>query len=144
LSIDWVHFSPLSSFSGGLLIGLSACCLVLFVGRVAGISGILGSLLRPQSGESVWRIAFLGGLLVAPVLYGLVAVLPESRIDAGWPVLVAAGLMVGVGTRYGAGCTSGHGVCGLSRLSPRSLAAVMTFMGMGFLTVFVTRHVLGF
>ena len=143
MSIDWLRFTPWPSFAGGLLIGLGACVLILFVGRVAGISGVLGGLLRPVSAEIGWRIAFLGGLLVAPILYRVVTTLPEVRIEAGWLVLVAAGLLVGIGTRYGAGCTSGHGVCGLSRLSPRSLAAVCCFMAAGFATVFVTRHVLG-
>ncbi len=143
MSIDWLQFTPVRSFTGGVLIGLAACCLILFIGRIAGISGILGGLLRARSAEANWRIAFLAGLILAPSLYGLIAALPEIEITAGWPVLVPAGLLVGLGTRYGAGCTSGHGVCGLSRLSPRSLAAVCTFMTAGFLTVFITRHLLG-
>jgi uncharacterized membrane protein YedE/YeeE len=141
MSIDWLHFTPASSLIGGLLIGLSASVLILFIGRIAGISGILGGLVRPRRGEVGWRIAFVAGLLAAPALYSLFVAPSESRIDAGWPVLVAAGLLVGVGTRYGAGCTSGHGVCGLARLSPRSLAAVIAFMASGFLTTFVIRHV---
>jgi len=142
MSIDWLRFTPLSSLLGGLLIGLSASILILFGGRIAGISGILGGLLRPRRREVGWRIAFLAGLLAAPALYRLVALLPQSQIDASWPVLIGAGLLVGVGTRYGAGCTSGHGVCGLARFSPRSLAAVIAFMVAGFLTTFVIRHVL--
>ena len=142
MSIDWLRFTPLPSLLGGLLIGLSASILILFGGRIAGISGILGGLLRPRRREVGWRIAFLAGLLAAPALYRLVALLPQSQIDASWPVLIGAGLLVGVGTRYGAGCTSGHGVCGLARFSPRSLAAVIAFMAAGFLTTFVIRHVL--
>jgi uncharacterized protein len=141
--IDWLNFTPLSAAVGGMLIGLAASGLVLFTGRIAGISGILGGLLRPQRGNIGWRVAFLGGLMVSPAIFSIVARLPASQIDTPWPVLVLAGLLVGLGTRYGAGCTSGHGVCGLSRLSPRSLAAVLTFMAAGFLTVFITRHVLG-
>jgi len=143
LLIDSLHFSPVSAVLGGLLIGLAASGLILFVGRIAGISGILGGLLRPRRGEVAWRVAFLGGLVTAPAVYQVVAALPDARIQVAWPVLPLAGLLVGVGTRYGAGCTSGHGVCGLSRLSRRSLAAVMTFMAAAFLTVFITRHVLG-
>jgi len=143
VSIDWLHFTPGPSFSGGLLIGLAATILILFVGRIAGISGILGGLLRPRRGEIGWRTAFLAGLVVAPIAWRAIATLPEIRIDAGWPVLIVAGLLVGIGTRYGAGCTSGHGICGLSRLSPRSAVAVGCFMAAGFTTVLITRHVLG-
>ena len=116
---------------------------VLFNGRIAGISGILGGLLRPKRGDLSWRLAFVIGLLIAPAGYQLFAALPESRIDAGAVLLIIAGLLVGAGTRYGAGCTSGHGVCGLSRLSARSLVATLVFMGTGFATVFVMRHVMG-
>ena len=143
MTIDWLHFTPALSSLGGVLIGLAAGILVLFTGRVAGISGIAGGLLRPKTGEIGWRVAFLGGLLAAPIMYQVLAPLPETRVDASWLLLVLAGLLVGVGTRYGAGCTSGHGICGLSRLSPRSLAAVLCFMAAGFLTVFVTRHLSG-
>jgi uncharacterized membrane protein YedE/YeeE len=141
MSIDWTGFTPLSSLAGGVLIGLAASGLVLLTGRIAGISGILGGLLRPRRGEIAWRVAFLVGLLAAPIVYQMGPMLPEPRIDASVPVLVVAGLLVGVGTRYGAGCTSGHGVCGLARLSPRSLVAVLSFMAAGFLTVFAARHV---
>jgi len=143
MSIDWNSFTPISAAAGGVIIGLAACILILFTGRIAGISGILGGVLRARRTEIGWRVAFLGGLLAAPALYSCIAPLPVIRIDAGWPILVLAGLAVGLGTRYGAGCTSGHGICGLSRLSPRSLVAVMTFMAAGFLVVFVTRHLLG-
>ena len=144
MTIDWNHFTPSAALAGGLLIGLAAALLLSFNGRIAGISGIMGGLLaRPRTGEFGWRAAFVLGLLLAPALYRLFADLPESRIDAGWPALIAAGLMVGYGSRLGSGCTSGHGVCGLSRLSPRSLVATLTFIAAGFVTVFVARHMLG-
>lgn len=140
MHIDWQHFTPWTSLAGGLLIGLAAAILMLFNGRIAGISGILGGLLRPRSGDLGWRIAFLAGLIGTPLLYQVWQALPPVQIDAGTPALIVAGLLVGVGVRYGAGCTSGHGVCGLSRLSPRSLAATMAFMAAGFLTVYLLRH----
>ncbi|AMP01190.1 sulfur transport family protein [Collimonas arenae] len=141
--IDWAHFTPLASLGGGLLIGAAVALFILFNGRIAGISGIVGGLLRPSRVDVAWRLAFVIGLVSVPLLYRIFAALPESRIDAGWGVLVVAGLLVGVGTRYGSGCTSGHGICGMSRLSPRSLAATLSFMASGFLTVFVVRHLLG-
>ena len=141
MTIAWQHFTPWASLAGGMLIGLAAALLILFNGRIAGISGILGGLLRPRQGDLGWRIAFLAGLVGTPLLYRLWQALPAVRIDAGTPALIVAGLLVGVGVRYGAGCTSGHGVCGLSRLSPRSLAATCAFMAAGFLTVYLLRHV---
>jgi uncharacterized protein len=144
VSIDWNAFTPGASLAGGVLIGLAVALFVLLNGRIAGISGVLGGLLRPARGDVGWRIAFVLGLVAAPLAYSLFTAVPLPRVGAGWPTLVVAGLLVGVGTRYGAGCTSGHGVCGLSRLSPRSLAATLAFMGAGFVTVFVLRHVLGF
>ena len=143
MSIDWNHFTPLAALAGGVLIGIAAAMFMLLNGRIAGISGVLGGLFRPSRGDLAWRLAFLLGLVGAPAIYALVAALPRPQIDAGYGALVAAGLLVGIGTRYGSGCTSGHGVCGLSRLSPRSLAATLAFMGAGFATVFVTRHLLG-
>jgi len=140
MQIDWQHFTPWSSLAGGLLIGLAAAVLILFNGRIAGISGIVGGLLSPRKGDSGWRIAFLAGLLMTPLLYQLQHTLPDVFIEAGTPALVIAGLLVGLGVRYGAGCTSGHGVCGLSRLSMRSLLATICFMAAGFLTVYVLRH----
>ena len=140
MNIAWQHFTPWSALAGGMLIGLAAALLILFNGRIAGISGIVGGLLRPRQGDLGWRIAFLAGLVGTPLLWQLWLALPAVRIDAGAPALVAAGLLVGVGVRYGAGCTSGHGVCGLSRLSPRSLAATIAFMAAGFLTVYLLRH----
>jgi uncharacterized membrane protein YedE/YeeE len=140
MTIDWSNFTPWVSLAGGLLIGLAAVLLVAFIGRIAGISGILGGLLRLPKGDLSWRLAFLGGLAAAPLAYSLFAPLPAVTIEAGTPTLVVAGLLVGIGTRYGSGCTSGHGVCGLSRLSPRSLVATAAFMLAGFATVFVVRH----
>jgi len=143
MSIDWGAFTPVSALIGGAIIGVAAALFVVLNGRIAGISGIVGGLLRPQAGDLSWRIAFVAGLVAAPLAYSLFAVLPEVQIDTGYALLVAAGLIVGVGTRYGAGCTSGHGVCGISRLSPRSLVATLAFMGTGFATVFAMRHLLG-
>lgn len=144
MSIDWNAFTPWSSLGGGMLIGLAAGMFVLLNGRIAGISGVLGGLLSPVRGDVLWRIAFVGGIIAAPLAYSVFLALPQMQIDADYPALIAAGLLVGVGTRYGSGCTSGHGVCGLSRLSLRSLAATGVFMGAGFVTVFVLRHVLSF
>ncbi|MDN0075127.1 YeeE/YedE family protein [Crenobacter sp. SG2303] len=142
MHIDWSHFTPWTSLAGGLLIGLAAALFVLCNGRIAGISGIVGGLLRPSRGEVGWRLAFVFGLVLAPLAYSLVAVLPARRIDASITLLIVAGVLVGLGTRYGAGCTSGHGVCGLSRLSPRSLVATLAFMASGFATVFIVRHLI--
>jgi len=139
--IDWSHFTPWSSLAGGLLIGGAAALLVLSTGRIAGISGIAGGLLTPRRADIGWRIAFLLGLLLAPVAFRVFGRLPFPRIDAGFGTLVIAGLLVGLGTSYGSGCTSGHGVCGLSRLSVRSLVATVAFMAAGMVTVFLVRHV---
>ena len=141
--IDWSNFTPWSSLAGGLLIGLAAALFLLLNGRIAGISGILGGLLRPAAGDMAWRVAFILGLVGAPLLFQLFSPLPAVQVDADTATLVAAGLLVGVGTRYGSGCTSGHGVCGLSRLSPRAMVATVTFMAAGFATVFVVRHLIG-
>jgi uncharacterized membrane protein YedE/YeeE len=143
MMIDWGNFTPWASLAGGLLIGLAAAAFVLFNGRIAGISGIVGGLLRPTKGDIGWRLAFVLGLVGAPLIYQIAAPLPSVRIEAASTTLIVAGLLVGLGTRYGAGCTSGHGVCGLSRLSPRSLAATAAFMLAGFATVFVVRHLIG-
>lgn len=142
MTIDGTMFTPAAALAGGALIGAAAAVLVLFGGRIAGISGIVGGLLRRVPGERAWRLAFLGGLLVSPWVYAALAGPLVAVIDTEWPTLVAAGLLVGVGTRYGAGCTSGHGVCGLSRLSWRSAVATASFMAAGFATVFVARHLL--
>jgi uncharacterized membrane protein YedE/YeeE len=142
MHIDWLHYTPYAALAGGALIGAAAAILVLFNGRIAGISGIAGGLLSSGPSDRAWRYAFLGGLLAAPLAYRVCAALPALQIDAGYGTLIAAGLLVGVGTRYGAGCTSGHGVCGLSRLSPRSAVATAVFMAAGFATVYVVRHLL--
>jgi len=144
MSIDWNAFTPGSAVVGGVLIGIAAGMFALLNGRIAGISGVIGGLLTPAKGDVAWRAAFVLGLVGAPLVYTVFAVLPRPQIDADYGALVVAGLLVGVGTRYGSGCTSGHGVCGLSRLSPRSLVATAAFMGAGFVTVFVMRHLFGF
>ena len=146
MNIAWTQFTPVHALIGGVLIGLAAALYLLGNGRVAGIAGILAGpmcALRSGSlrGEGV-RLAFIAGLLAAPWLWRAFAALPEMRVDVGTAALVLAGLLVGVGVRMGNGCTSGHGVCGLSRLSLRSLANVLAFMGAGFATVFVLRHLL--
>ena len=143
MTIDWAAFTPWTALAGGALIGAAATWLALANGRIAGISSIVGGLLHPLPNDSGWRIAFLAGLAAAPLAYGAFTALPAIAIESGPATLVVAGLLVGVGTRYANGCTSGHGVCGLSRLSPRSLAATAAFMGAGFATVFVMRHLVG-
>lgn len=140
--INWDSFTPLASLIGGVLIGVAATVLLLGNGRIAGISGILGGIWSTERGDRLWRLAFVAGMLLSPLAYGLVAVVPEAVIDANTTTLIVAGLLVGLGTRYASGCTSGHGVCGLSRGSVRSLTATMAFMGAGFLTVYLTRHLL--
>lgn len=143
IDINWAQFTPGMSLLGGVLIGIAATILLLANGRIAGISGILGTLLNPVRGDIAWRVAFLAGLIVAPAIWLLIEALPAIRIEAGYPTLIIAGLIVGIGTRYGSGCTSGHGVCGISRLSPRSIVATLSFMAGGFVTVYVVRHVIG-
>ena len=142
MTIDWIHFTPGMSLLGGVLIGISSALFILANGRIAGISGILGGLLSRKPGDIVWRIAFLLGLVAAPAAIFALTGPVTATIEANTEVLVIAGLLVGIGTRYGAGCTSGHGVCGLSRLSPRSLVATLAFMGAGMAIVFVMRHLL--
>lgn len=143
--IDWAHFTPWASLSGGVLIGVASALFILLHGRILGVSGILGGLLPPQAGDTTWRITFLMGLFAAPLVFSALApagYIQMPRIDASYIMLIAAGLMVGIGTRYGSGCTSGHGVCGLSRLSFRSLIATSTFMIAGVVTVYIIRHIL--
>jgi uncharacterized protein len=147
MNIDWTHFTPWASLAGGVLIALATALYLFGNGRIAGISGILGSPLQSLlSGGSlrpdVNRLLFLLGLLFAPWCWRLFAPLPSATVDVGQAGLIAAGLLVGVGVRMGNGCTSGHGVCGLSRFSLRSLVNVLAFMGAGFATVFVWRHLL--
>ena len=143
MTIDWEHFTPWASLGGGVLLGIASALFVLLNGRILGISGIVGGLLAPRMGDIGWRLAFLLGMGAAPM--GFVAVMPAEllpvvRIDASEPVIALAGVLVGLGTRYGSGCTSGHGVCGLSRLSPRSLVATLSFMAAGFAIVYLLRH----
>jgi uncharacterized membrane protein YedE/YeeE len=140
MSIDWNAFTPTSALIGGAIIGAAVALFAVLNGRIGGVSGILGGLMRPRAGDISWRIAFVAGLVAAPLAWGLLAALPEIRVDTSYFALAAAGLLVGIGTRYGGGCTSGHGVCGVSRLSPRSIVATLVFMAVGFATVYVTHH----
>lgn len=145
MTIDWANFTPWMSLSGGILLGIASAVFILINGRILGISGILGGLLAPKTGDVGWRIAFVLGMLAAPITLSLLTpddFLSAPRIEAGYVMIVIAGLLVGYGTRLGSGCTSGHGVCGLSRLSPRSLVATGIFMAAGFAIVFVIRHLL--
>ena len=144
MTIDWTHFTPWGSLGGGLLLGAASALFILINGRILGISGILGGLLAPRSGDVAWRLAFLLGMAVAPLVAASLfpAAITVPRIDAGYLTIAGAGLLVGFGTRFGSGCTSGHGVCGLSRLSPRSLVSTLTFMGAGFLMVYAVRHLI--
>ncbi|MBS6360002.1 YeeE/YedE family protein [Burkholderia sp.] len=143
MMIDWNNFTPWTSLAGGLMIGIATALFLVFNGRIAGISGIVGGLLTPARGDIAWRLAFVGGLVLSPLVFSSIAPLPQVHIEAGYPVLILAGLLVGIGTRYGSGCTSGHGVCGLSRRSPRSMVATVAFMFAGFVTVYVVRHLVG-
>jgi uncharacterized membrane protein YedE/YeeE len=145
MNIDWLHFTPWTSLAGGVLLGIASAMFVLLNGRILGISGILGGLLAPRMGDITWRVSFLMGMGAAPLVFAALMppeFMPVVRIDASEPVIALAGALVGVGTRYGSGCTSGHGVCGLSRLSPRSLVATLSFMAAGFAIVFLLRHAL--
>lgn len=135
-------FTPLQSLIGGLLIGFSTLLLIRWLGQIAGISSIVGQLWSADAADRTWRLAFVAGLLVAPLLYAVFAPLPAMQITTNTPWLVVSGLLVGFGTRLGSGCTSGHGVCGLSRLSLRSLVATLTFMLTAMLVVWLVRHVL--
>lgn len=139
------EFTPFASFFGGMLIGVAALILMALNGRIAGISGITSSALPPWTGgaETGWRIAFLAGLIAAPLLYLVTRGPFEQSVSDNLPLMIAAGLLVGFGSVFGSGCTSGHGVCGLSRVAPRSIAATGTFMAVAAATVFVTRHLIG-
>ncbi len=145
MQIDWLHFTPWSALLGGILIGIAAGALFINSGRILGITGILEGLLTSKSADSAWRFTFFMGMFAAPWVAKFILpaeLMHTPRIDANWAMVIAAGLLVGFGTRWGAGCTSGHGICGLSRLSVRSLVATLSFMSTGFITVFVIRHVL--
>ena len=137
--VDWQHFTWPDALLGGLLIGIAAAAFMMLNGRVAGISGILGGLLRWRPQDRAWRLAFLMGLVLAP----LTLQMPDIRIDASFPLLLAAGMLVGFGTRLGGGCTSGHGICGVARRSQRSCVATIVFMGIAVVTVYLMRHGLG-
>ena len=145
MTIDWAHFTPWASLAGGVVLGIGSAIFILFNGRILGISTIVGGLLPPQTGNIIWRLVFLAGLFLAPAVFGWLApahFIAAPRIDTELRDLIAAGLLVGFGTRCASGCTSGHGVCGLSRLSPRSLVATLCFMAAGFVTVYLLRHAL--
>ena len=143
MTIDWINFTPWTALAGGVLIGTAAGLFVVLNGRIAGISGLLASLLERGAEGRGEKALFLLGILLAPLCWLLMAELPAAEFQTNWLGLLAAGLLVGIGTRYGSGCTSGHGVCGISRLSPRSIVATLAFMAAGFATVFVLRHLLG-
>ena len=145
MQIDWLNFTPWSALLGGILLGIAASALFLNSGRILGVTGILEGLLTPKSAEFPWRFTFLLGMFAAPWVAKFILpaeLMHTVRIDANWAMVIAAGLLVGFGTRWGAGCTSGHGICGLSRLSIRSLVATASFVCTGFITVFVIRHLL--
>lgn len=145
MHINWQEFTPWSSLIGGAIIGLGVTILVLFKGRIAGISGILGALMQFKNTPKdhyLWRILFLIGLLSSSLIYSLFFTLPNIQIDANIMMLILAGLLVGFGTRMGSGCTSGHGICGLGRRSPRSLVATLSFMGAGFIGCFMFLHLM--
>jgi uncharacterized membrane protein YedE/YeeE len=142
MTLDWEHFTPWTSLTGGLIIGAAAGALILGVGRIMGAAGILGGVADPRAGDVDWRISLIVGLLAAPSVFMLFSSNKAPLIDTSWPMLIVSGLLVGFGTRLGSGCTSGHGVCGLSRLSPRSIAATALFVFSGFATVFVVRHLM--
>ena len=140
MAIDWAHFTPWTSLAGGLLIGLAAGVLILGAGRIMGAAGIVGGLVEPRRDDIAWRLWLIVGLVLAPTLLTAFSAIRTPAIETSWPVLIFAGLQVGFGTRLGTGCTSGHGICGISRLSPRSIVATAAFMASGFATVFVVRH----
>jgi uncharacterized protein len=142
VTLDWAHFTPWTSLAGGLIIGLAAAGLILGVGRILGAAGIVGGVVNSRPGDVGWRLWLIAGLLLAPGVLAVFSAVRAPLIETSWPMLVAAGLLVGFGTRLGSGCTSGHGVCGVARLSTRSLVATALFMASGFATVFVVRHLL--
>lgn len=142
--IDWLSFTPIPSLLGGIILGVAAALYVLLHGRILGISEIVSGLLHPKLADSAWRLNLVLGLISAPFLAALFfGIIPVVEIDSGWLAIVIAGLLVGFGAQYGSGCTSGHGICGLSRLSPRSLVATLAFMSAGFVMVFIIRHMSG-
>jgi len=143
MQIDWLSFTPIPSLLGGVILGVAAALYVLLHGRILGISGIVSGLLHPKLTDTAWRLSLVVGLISSPFLAALFfGIIPVVEIDSSWLLIVIAGLLVGFGAQYGSGCTSGHGICGLSRLSPRSLVATLAFMCAGFVTVFVIRHLM--
>ncbi|MBT8514226.1 YeeE/YedE family protein [Polynucleobacter paneuropaeus] len=143
MHIDWLAFTPGPSLLGGVLLGIATSAYVLLHGRILGISGIVGGLLRPVKQAWIWRIVLLLGILTSPLWSILLFdMYPVQIIEANWPIVIVAGLLVGFGAQYGSGCTSGHGICGLSRLSPRSLVAIVSFMISGFAVAYILRHLL--
>jgi uncharacterized membrane protein YedE/YeeE len=145
MTIDWTHFTPWTSLAGGALLGIASALFILLNGRILGVSGILAGLLPAKTGDGVWRVMFMLGLVMSPLVMRVIApaeLLPAPRIDASMGMVIVAGLLVGWGTHHGSGCTSGHGVCGLSRLSPRSMAATAVFMAAGFCSVLVFKHLM--
>ena len=144
MQIDWISFTPVPSLLGGMILGVAVALYVLLHGRVLGISGIVSGLLHPQLTDTVWRLSLVLGLITAPFLGAIIfGIFPIVEIDSSWLAIGIAGLLVGFGAEYSSGCTSGHGICGLSRLSPRSLVATISFMAAGFIMVFLLRHVIG-
>jgi len=144
MQIDWLSFTPIPSLFGGMILGIAAALYVLLHGRILGISGIVSGLLHPKATDAAWRLSLVLGLISAPFLATLfLGIFPIVEIDSSWLAIVIAGVLVGFGAQYGSGCTSGHGICGLSRLSPRSLIATVAFMSAGFVMVFVIRHLIG-
>lgn len=144
MQIDWISFTPIPSLLGGMVLGVAAALYVFLHGRILGISGIISGLLHPTLSDSGWRLSLILGIVSAPFLAALFfGMFPIVEIESGWTSIIIAGLLVGFGVQYGSGCTSGHGICGLSRLSPRSLVATLAFMAAGFLTVFILRHLIG-
>jgi uncharacterized membrane protein YedE/YeeE len=138
--INWTEATPINSFAGGVLIGVAVSILILFNGKVAGISGILGGIIKFKTNDVSWRLLFLIGLLISHIIYSIFFALPVVTMHSGNLTVLTAGLLVGLGTRYGSGCTSGHGICGISRLSTRSIVATIIFMLAGIVTVYVTHH----
>ena len=141
--MEIVNFTPIPALIGGALVGLASVLLLLLNGRIAGVSGILGGLLPPTSGDTTWRLAFIAGLMLGGLGFVYLGDVSAIAIEADTPLLIAAGLLVGVGTRLGLGCTSGHGICGVGRMSPRGIIATCIFVGVAMVTVFVTRHIMG-
>ena len=140
--INWSEATPIYSLFGGVIIGVAVSILILFNGKIAGISGILGGVLTPKKGDVGWRVLFIFGLIISPSTYALFHTLPKVNITASYLEILIAGLLVGIGTRFGSGCTSGHGICGISRLSIRSVVATICFILAGIVTVFITQHLI--